>query len=266
MCSSRKNEEWPEFWNARLAVDESFEDPSGLKIALQSATSSTARIAVDVPSGTAAPVCLDQTPVAQDALCSNRVRDHGETDVDCGGPCAPCNDDLRCASSLDCWSRVCTGGVCQTKPAACDDGIKNGTESDIDCGGTCSKCPDEKTCKVNTDCRSNRCNNGICVSSQLSATLRVHSDWNTGFCGDITLTNTGSTLITNWKLRAKFADSYFTNTWNAYYWWYDTNIYEIVPYDSTRQIWPKSSTTIGFCSEKTGPNYKPQLLATFSEQ
>jgi hypothetical protein len=46
------------------------------------------------------------------STCGNGKRDGDETDVDCGGSCAPCNDGQTCALESDCASQRCSGGVC----------------------------------------------------------------------------------------------------------------------------------------------------------
>lgn len=46
--------------------------------------------------------------------CTDGIQNGSETDIDCGGSCAPC--------------------------PTCSDGIQNGTESGIDCGGICTAC------------------------------------------------------------------------------------------------------------------------------
>ncbi|NNC83133.1 MAG: hypothetical protein HKN79_06115 [Flavobacteriales bacterium] len=46
--------------------------------------------------------------------CEDGVLSGGETDVDCGGPCPPCE--------------------------TCDDGILNQGETLVDCGGPCPPC------------------------------------------------------------------------------------------------------------------------------
>jgi hypothetical protein len=52
--------------------------------------------------------------------CANEALDDGETDVDCGGNCAPCPDSAGCASDADCASRWCDGDAC-ADTTACDD-------------------------------------------------------------------------------------------------------------------------------------------------
>ena len=58
-----------------------------------------------------------QKPIPQS--CSNKIKDQGETGIDCGGPCRAC------------WKEQST----------CFDGIRNGLEQDVDCGGVCKSCP-----------------------------------------------------------------------------------------------------------------------------
>ena len=46
------------------------------------------------------------------ASCSDGVLDDAETDVDCGGPCAPCSGGLHCLGSGDCVGQLCTNTIC----------------------------------------------------------------------------------------------------------------------------------------------------------
>jgi hypothetical protein len=258
---------FPNFQDAALATGKAFQDPVGVHIAVQSANASAAKIAVEIPNGRGNPTCLDNTGANNPSLCTNGVRDGGETDVDCGGPCAPCNVGRPCSVALDCWSRTCVNRVCQPPPPTCDDGIKNQNESDIDCGGanSCARCGDGLTCTVGSDCQSGLCANGLCMDAQLRAVVRVTSDWAAGFCGDITLTNTGTTQVTDWKLKIRFADSSFTQTWNAVYTPGASSIDDVTPVDWNHGIWPKSSMSAGFCANKTGPSYRPLLITVIAQ-
>lgn len=87
--------------------------------------------------------------------CTDGVKNGGETDVDCGGDCAPCDVDAVCAEPSDCASGVCTGNICAAP--ACNDGVRNGDETDVDCGGSCDRCADESTCEGPGDCESFVC-------------------------------------------------------------------------------------------------------------
>jgi len=88
--------------------------------------------------------------------CTNQVQEGSETDIDCGGPCAPCADLKKCAAGRDCQSKVC-GADGHCAPAACDDRVQNGTETAVDCGGSCAPCAHGQGCSLATDCSSGTC-------------------------------------------------------------------------------------------------------------
>lgn len=94
--------------------------------------------------------------------CTNEDKDADETDVDCGGTCAPCDSGKACSGEKDCASKNCANGVCQA--ATCSDMIQNGGESDVDCGGpACSTCVNGSECGGASDCASGICSGGKCV-------------------------------------------------------------------------------------------------------
>jgi hypothetical protein len=82
--------------------------------------------------------------------CSDGIRNQGESDVDCGGPCedcesGDCRDNIRNRDEegVDC------GGVCPPcERQSCSDRIRNQNEEGIDCGGVCPSC---KTDDVSPD-------------------------------------------------------------------------------------------------------------------
>ncbi len=88
---------------------------------------------------------VEKPPVEQSlaaATCHDNIMNQNETEVDCGGPCAPCQtcDDgiqNQGETGVDCGGPC---APCQT----CDDGIQNQNETGIDCGGVCKPCPVEK--------------------------------------------------------------------------------------------------------------------------
>jgi hypothetical protein len=90
------------------------------------------------------------------ASCSDGILNGSESDVDCGGACAPCAPTKACAAAGDCTSLVCTLHVCQA--AVCGDGVKNGDETDLDCGGSCgATCAAGRACAAVFDCASGVC-------------------------------------------------------------------------------------------------------------
>jgi hypothetical protein len=58
----------------------------------------------------------DTTSTGADACADGRLGD-GETDVDCGGVCAPCTNGFACAQNDDCEAGICQNSVCG---ASCD--------------------------------------------------------------------------------------------------------------------------------------------------
>lgn len=97
-----------------------------------------------------------------DPTCSDGQKNGDETDLDCGGACAPCASGAGCSAAADCASGRCEGAICQV--AACDDGVQNGAESDTDCGGpSCDKCPQGAACNATADCAVGSCKAGTCA-------------------------------------------------------------------------------------------------------
>jgi hypothetical protein len=89
------------------------------------------------------------------------VKDGTETDLDCGGACAPCALQKKCLVGADCQSMSCSGGICVAP--TCMDNVENGNETDKDCGGSCSPCAVGKFCGVPSDCTSGVCTGGVCA-------------------------------------------------------------------------------------------------------
>lgn len=52
--------------------------------------------------------------------CHDGAKNGNETDVDCGGKCAPCAKGKACLMPTDCQSENCTDNVCVGDPVACE--------------------------------------------------------------------------------------------------------------------------------------------------
>jgi len=108
------------FTSARLAPGETFADPSGLRISVESASSASIKVMVDLPDhANGSAVCLDGTPFEL-SRCDDGERNGTETDVDCGGACAPCQTGEACRVAADCQDGLCEDGVCASPMPACD--------------------------------------------------------------------------------------------------------------------------------------------------
>ncbi|CAF0945683.1 unnamed protein product [Adineta ricciae] len=66
-----------------------------------------------VPADCSSNVCATQ--ICLPSQCGNGVKDNGETDQDCGGPCAAgqkCADNKLCSAASDCTINACSSGRC----------------------------------------------------------------------------------------------------------------------------------------------------------
>lgn len=78
------------------------------------------------------------------APCLDRTLNGGETDVDCGGTCSPCNAGQHCAADGDCASKICDAGACTSildLPACADEVVDAATVHEQviapKCGASC---------------------------------------------------------------------------------------------------------------------------------
>lgn len=117
----------------------------------------------------------------------------------------------------------------------CDDGIQSGTETGIDCGGSCGACPPV-------------------------ATLSLLSEWQTGWCAQVTLTNYAANPTNTWTVQFDIHDSTFTSQWSANY-SNDASLYTATNTEWNGRIPSLQSTNFGFCANKTGPNWQPVLVS-----
>lgn len=120
---------------------------------------------------------------AENMSCLNGLLDGGEVDIDCGGPCPPCEVGSACISHLNCLSGFCLRRACSTPtcfdgvlnqgesgidcggsclPCHCFNNVPDLDESDVDCGGSCSPCVLDLSCLFDSDCLSGFCFNGLC--------------------------------------------------------------------------------------------------------
>ena len=97
--------------------------------------------------------------------CDNGMQDGLETDVDCGGGCAPCGPGSPCVLDVDCDTRCTSRKLCELYE--CSDEVANGAETDEDCGGPdCDRrCAAGAECREDSDCESLLCRDGRCVAS-----------------------------------------------------------------------------------------------------
>jgi len=74
--------------------------------------------------------------------CSDGIKNQGETEADCGGPCPACTEAASCYDKIRNQGEIgidC-GGPCPACTATCYDNIRNQDETGVDCGGKCPAC------------------------------------------------------------------------------------------------------------------------------
>lgn len=104
----------------------------------------TPEVSPDIDTTPDTPQELDVQPdTAPDPTCDDGVRNQGESDVDCGGPCSPCGLGDSCNVALDCESGICRARRC-VEPV-CGDTITEGDEAcddgnDVDDDGCTNAC------------------------------------------------------------------------------------------------------------------------------
>ncbi|AUX27150.1 uncharacterized protein SOCEGT47_077300 [Sorangium cellulosum] len=102
--------------------------------------------------------------------CENGILDvsSGETALDCGGPCDPCESGQPCDSDDDCVEQICAeDGTCAH--ARCGDRVLNGAETDVDCGApSCPACDSGQKCGSHESCQSGVCMDGVCRDATCS--------------------------------------------------------------------------------------------------
>jgi cysteine-rich repeat protein len=120
---------------------------------------------VDSGDCTAPEVCDTDAHACIQPNCTDGDQNGDETDVDCGGTCAPgsrCADGLHCADGDDCESGVCTGTVCQAP--SCGDGVRQGTEVCDDGNHANGDGCDDGT---GGNCRVSGCGNGVVAGTEV---------------------------------------------------------------------------------------------------
>ena len=93
------------------------------------------------------------------AACDDHAQNGSESDVDCGGSCAPCAATQKCVNGMDCASTVCVNGRCACPAGQHVSGTDCAADTDRACG------PDAADCTTAFPGGTGACNsaNGTCV-------------------------------------------------------------------------------------------------------
>jgi len=94
----------------------------------------------------------------------------------------------------------------------------------------------------------------------LQVQSRIQSDWQTGFCVSMQVTNSGNNQSGNWQLNFRMEDAAINNSWNGSF-VPRGDRYVVLPPDWARSINPGQTVDLGFCANKLGPDYHPRQVS-----
>ncbi|HEY9862269.1 MAG TPA: cellulase family glycosylhydrolase [Candidatus Obscuribacterales bacterium] len=95
------------------------------------------------------------------------------------------------------------------------------------------------------------------TSTQLKAEAIMQSDWASGFCTNLRVTNSGTTnSSSNWQVTFQMNQAAIANSWNGNFMKQSTG-YVVTAPDWAKVIAPNQTVEMGFCADKLGTDYKP---------
>ncbi len=114
------------------------------------------------------------------STCEDEGRGGDETDIDCGGECAPCVNDQTCLVNAD-----CTSGLCSEENSVCVSCEGNDCGEDRYCNaGVCKGLNNlGDACETADTCQSGHCANGVCCNEACDGDCMVCSE--AGICGAV---------------------------------------------------------------------------------
>jgi hypothetical protein len=94
----------------------------------------------------------------------------------------------------------------------------------------------------------------------ITAKLKMTSNWATGYCAEVLVTNTNAFKTFSWAVALDLADSSFSSAWSASA---STTgkILTLRPVAHTAVLGAGASATVGFCATKTGNVYRPAIVS-----
>ncbi|MEW5858446.1 MAG: cellulase family glycosylhydrolase [Cyanobacteriota bacterium] len=99
--------------------------------------------------------------------------------------------------------------------------------------------------------------------ANLKAESALQTDWETGFCVNMRVTNQGNTSIENWRLTFQMNQAAINNTWNGSFLPQGSQ-YVVTPAEWGRTLQPNQTLDLGFCANKLGSDYQPKQVSASS--
>ncbi|PSB24595.1 cellulase family glycosylhydrolase [Stenomitos frigidus] len=98
------------------------------------------------------------------------------------------------------------------------------------------------------------------ADGQLEVQATMQSDWQTGFCTAIRVTNHTKLSRRNWRLKFQMNQATIRNSWNGTF-AHQGSRYTVDPPEWGRVLEPNQSIDLGFCAAKQGVDYRLKKLA-----
>lgn len=99
----------------------------------------------------------------------------------------------------------------------------------------------------------------ITGQAQLRVVSNLQSNWQSGFCMTMQVSNVGNTKVNDWQVSFQMNQAAINNTWNGNFKPQGSQ-YVVTPMDWGRAIDPGQSREIGFCANKLGADYQPRQV------
>jgi len=102
---------------------------------------------------------------------------------------------------------------------------------------------------------------GTCqaATGKVSAQISIQNSWGSGYCANLTVTNTSSAAISDWQVGLNLNQSTITSSWNATF--SGTGALRTVT-PSGGSLAAGSSLVAGFCANSTGSNWQPTVVSS----
>lgn len=97
-------------------------------------------------------------------------------------------------------------------------------------------------------------------NGSLRAESLIQSDWQTGFCVSLRVSNPSRTAVSNWRLRFQMNQADINNSWNGGFSRQGSQ-YTVTPPEWGRVLQPSQTIDMGFCANKRGPDYLPRQVS-----
>jgi hypothetical protein len=98
------------------------------------------------------------------------------------------------------------------------------------------------------------------LPGRLQGALTVTSSWQTGYCAEVSVTNTGSAPVTTWNAEVTLGEATVNNSWNGTF-AVSGHVARVTPAAWNGTLNAGASASFGFCATKQAPGAQPALVS-----